>query len=115
MKNFPKTMKNFPKMFLMALPLLILMVPDAFAGTTSSTGGGSGAPGGTEFQTLWTTLSEWIQGYLGRIIAISFVVVGLASGILRGSVFGFVLGIASGIGLYLSPTIISSIMGATLP
>jgi len=97
-------MKNFAKMFLMALPLLILIAPDAFAGT-----------GGTEFNDLWNKLTEWVQGLLGRIIALTFVVVGLSAGILRGSIFGFVLGIASGIGLYLSPTIIQNIVTATLP
>lgn len=97
-------MKSVAKALLMAVPLMILVAPDAFAGT-----------GGTEFQTLWNTLVDWVQGLLGRIIAITFVVVGLAAGILRGSIFGFVLGIASGIGLYLSPTIIQNIVTATLP
>ncbi|OAI23920.1 TraA family conjugative transfer protein [Methylomonas sp. BW4-1] len=90
---------------LMALASLffMLMANDAMAGT-----------GGTEFNTVWTLLTGWVEGLLGRIIAIVFVIVGLVAGVVRGSIMGFVLGIASGVGLFAAPTIITNIVTATI-
>lgn len=69
--------------------------------------------GGTEFDDVWTTLVEWTQGTLGRIIAIAMVLVGVVAGVVRSSIMGFVVGVAAGMGLYNAPTVIESIMGAT--
>ena len=96
-------MNKTVKVFLLALPLLFALAPDAIAGQ-----------GGAEFQSLWDKLVEWSQGMLGRILAMIFIIVGLAGGVLRGSIFGFVTGIASAVGLYLASGIISSIVSATL-
>ncbi|WP_235726491.1 TraA family conjugative transfer protein [Methylocaldum szegediense] len=84
-------------------PLLVLLAPDAMAGS-----------GGTEFQTIYQTLSDWIQGILGRVISICFVIVGLVAGVVRGSIMGFVFGIASGVGLFVTPTILDNIVTATI-
>ncbi len=89
-------------MALVAL-MLVLLTPDALAGA-----------GGTEFNNVWTLLTGWVEGLLGRIIAIVFVIVGLVAGVVRGSIMGFVLGIASGVGLFAAPTIITNIVTATL-
>ena len=89
-------------MALVAL-MLVLLAPDALAGA-----------GGTEFNKVWTLLTGWVEGLLGRIIAIVFVIVGLVAGVVRGSIMGFVLGIASGVGLFAAPTIITNIVTATL-
>lgn len=86
-----------------ALPVLVLLAGAAHAGTS-----------GSEFNDLWTLLEGWSKGLLGRIIALTFVIVGLSAGVLRGSVMGFVVGVAAGVGLYLGPTIISNIVAATL-
>jgi conjugal transfer pilus assembly protein TraA len=90
---------------LMALAslLFMLMANDAMAGTA-----------GTEFSTVWSLLTGWVEGLLGRIIAIVFVIVGLVAGVVRGSIMGFVLGIASGVGLFAAPTIITNIVTATI-
>ena len=83
--------------------LLVTMAPDSMAGTA-----------GTEFSNVWTLLTGWVEGLLGRIIAIVFVIVGLVAGVVRGNMMGFVLGISSGVGLYAAPTIITNIVTATL-
>lgn len=83
--------------------LLVMLAPDAMAGTA-----------GTEFSNVWTLLTGWVEGLLGRIIAIVFVIVGLVAGVVRGSIMGFVLGVASGVGLFAAPTIITNIVTATL-
>lgn len=68
--------------------------------------------GGSEFDDVWSTLVDWTQGTLGRIIAIAMVLVGLVAGVTRNSIMGLVVGIAAGMGLYNAPTVIESIMGA---
>ncbi|WP_347987617.1 TraA family conjugative transfer protein [Methylomonas sp. AM2-LC] len=83
--------------------LLVTMAPDSMAGTA-----------GTEFSNVWTLLTGWVEGLLGRIIAIVFVIVGLVAGVVRGNMMGFVLGISSGVGLYAAPTIITNIVTATI-
>ena len=71
--------------------------------------------GGTEFQGAYDMLTGWMTGILGRIIAITFIVVGLVAGVMRQSIMGFVVGIAAGLGVFVAPDIIDSIVTATLP
>ena len=52
---------------------------------------------------------------LGRILAVTFMLVGLVSGVMRGSMMGLVLGIACGLGVYTAPTVIDNIVTAVLP
>jgi conjugal transfer pilus assembly protein TraA len=81
-----------------------LLVPDqAHAGT-----------GGTAFDDVWVTLKDWTQGTLGRIVAGALILVGVIGGIARQSLMGFAMGIGGGMGLYNSPTVVESIMSATL-
>ncbi|MNR61589.1 hypothetical protein D3C85_1833820 [compost metagenome] len=56
-----------------------------------------------------------MQGTLGRVVAGSMVLVGIVSGIVRQSIMSFATGVGGGVGLYNTPTIIESIMTATLP
>ncbi len=85
--------------------LLVAFVPViALAGT-----------GGGEFDDIWITLTDWVEGTLGRIIAAGIVIVGIVAGIVRQSLMAFAIGIAGGMGLYNTPTIIEEIMSATLP
>ena len=83
---------------------LLLLGPEALAGT-----GGS-----SEFGSIYTMLTGWLQGILGRILAVTFVAVGLVSGVVRGSMMGLVLGVACGLGVYTAPTVIDNIVTATL-
>lgn len=90
---------------LVAVTAAVLLVPDqAMAGT-----------GGAEFDDVWDTLKDWTQGTLGRIIAGAMIIVGLIGGIARQSLMAFAMGTGGGIGLYNSPTVVESIMSATLP
>lgn len=82
----------------------LLLGPEAYAGT-----GGS-----SEFGNIYTMLTGWLQGILGRILAVTFVAVGLVSGVVRGSMMGLVLGVACGLGVYTAPTVIDNIVTATL-
>ena len=71
--------------------------------------------GGTEFDSVYTTISGWATGTLGKLLALAAVIVGLGMGIVRQSVVGFVVGLGMAIGIYQSPAIVDSIVTATLP
>ena len=81
-------------------------------------GGADVALAGTEddgeFEDIWDTLVGWTQGTLGRIIALTLIIVGAAMGVVRQSLITFVVGIAMGLALYNAPTIIENIMTGTL-
>ena len=84
---------------------MALMISEpSFAGT-----------GGDAFTDVWDTLKDWTQGTLGRIVAGAMVLVGIVGGIARQSLMAFALGIGGGMGLYNTPTVVESVMSATLP
>ena len=87
-----------------ALGVVAMSVTPVLAGT-----------GGTEFDSVYTTISGWATGTLGKLLALAAVIVGLGMGIVRQSVVGFVVGLGMAIGIYQSPTIVDSIVTATLP
>lgn len=70
---------------------------------------------GDAFTDVWDTLKDWTQGTLGRIVAGAMVLVGIVGGIARQSLMAFALGIGGGMGLYNTPTVVESVMSATLP
>jgi conjugal transfer pilus assembly protein TraA len=88
---------------LFAVMGLMLFMPAVNAGVT-----------GTEFQPLYDTLVGWMTGYMGRVIAVVFIIVGVIAGAGK-SIMGFVLGIAAGVGMFLSPALIDNTVSATLP
>ncbi|MBV5272385.1 MAG: pili assembly chaperone [Lamprocystis purpurea] len=95
---------------LMALGLLAFMAALMLVADPTLAG-----TGGSEFNPLYTKLSDWMTGYLGRVVAAVFIIVGLVAGVTRGSVMGFVFGVAAGTGLFLAPNVIDATVSATLP
>jgi conjugal transfer pilus assembly protein TraA len=71
--------------------------------------------GGTEFDTIYQTLLGWIQGTLGKVIALTALAVGLTIGIMRQSIMAVVVGIAMSMALYYGPTVIEGVVAAALP
>lgn len=99
---------------LVATLLVATTITIAHATTSAGVGSsGSGLQGRDAFASIWTTVKNWTEGTLGKVIALAIVLVGIASGIVRQSLMGLVVGIAGGVGLYHAPTIIDSVMGAT--
>ena len=92
-----------PAVLTAAAVFLLTDSGDAFAGT-----------GGEEFADVWDTLKEWIQGTLGRVICGSMILVGIVAGVARQSISAFAIGIGGGIGLYNTPTVIESVLSATV-
>lgn len=89
---------------LAASVLAVLYAPDVFA----SSGGG-------EFDEIWEKLKEWMQGTLGKVLALVAILVGVVMGIGRQNLMAFVIGPAIGIGLYYSPDLIDGLMAASVP
>ncbi|EJB8581787.1 hypothetical protein KW438_04000 [Vibrio fluvialis] len=105
MTNAVRTIQTQRLMTIGALGLMALMISEpSFAGT-----------GGDAFADVWDTLKDWTQGTLGRIVAGAMVLVGIVGGIARQSLMAFALGIGGGMGLYNTPTVVESVMSATLP
>jgi conjugal transfer pilus assembly protein TraA len=83
--------------------LLALGTTSAFAGTT-----------GTEFQTMYTTLLNWATGYLGKAIAVAAFILGAGIGVARSSPIPALAGVVFALFMVYVPTIIDSIMTATI-
>lgn len=88
----------------LAVAVLVATSDAALAGT-----------GGTEFDDIWLTLTDWVQGTLGRVVSGAMVMVGIIGGVARQSLMGLGMGVGAGLGLYNTPTVVESIMTATLP
>ncbi|MEK6175136.1 TraA family conjugative transfer protein [Vibrio cholerae] len=105
MTNAVRSIQTLRLMTIGALGLMALMISEpSFAGTY-----------GDAFTDVWDTLKDWTQGTLGRIVAGAMVLVGIVGGIARQSLMAFALGIGGGMGLYNTPTVVESVMSATLP
>lgn len=70
--------------------------------------------GGTEFNPAYTTITDWLQGDLGRLIAASLLVVGLVMGVVRQSIMAAVPAIACGLVATVAPTIIGAVVTAVI-
>ena len=71
----------------------------AFAGTTGN---------------LYDLVHDWATGYLGRAIALIFLLVGLGVGIVRGSVMGAVGCLAAAMCLLIAPSVVEGILTAVI-
>ena len=64
------------------------------------------ATGGAEFKSLYELVSGWARGYLGRAIAAVFLLVGLLTGLVRGSA---VTAMGAAVALLMLPAIIDTL------
>lgn len=88
------------------LPLFVMLAAvsgSALAGTT-----------GEEFEQLYNLVNDWATGYLGRAIALIFLLVGLGIGVLRGSLIGAVGCLGAAMCLLIAPTVIEGILTAVI-
>jgi conjugal transfer pilus assembly protein TraA len=83
--------------------VLVIGAGTALAGTT-----------GTEFQTMYTTLLNWVSGYLGKSIAIAAFILGAGIGIARSSPIPALVGVVFALFMVYVPNIIDGIMTAVI-
>jgi conjugal transfer pilus assembly protein TraA len=88
--------------FLLFFVVILFSVP-AFAGT-----------GGTEFQEIYTTLTDWTTGYLGKALAAGLFLTAMAIGIVRQSLMAIVLGIGCAMAVNYTPTILDAVVTALI-
>lgn len=99
-----------PRSALRPLALMALLTVVAIAASSPSIAG----TGGTEFNSAYTTITNWLQGDLGRLIAASLLVVGLVMGVVRQSIMAAVPAIACGLVATVAPTIIGAVVTAVI-
>jgi conjugal transfer pilus assembly protein TraA len=63
---------------------------------------------------VYTSLTEWSQGSVGKTIALGMILVGIVAGIGRQSLMAFAVGIGGGLGLYNAASVIDLVFNATL-
>lgn len=79
------------------------------------TGAAVAGGGGTEFGTLVTQLTDWLEGGLGQVIALGALAVGLGIGVVQQSVMAVVVGIAMAVAVFYGPGILTGVISAGLP
>ena len=92
------------------LASMAILLACGLAASTASFAG----TGGTEFNPAYTTITDWLQGDLGRLIAASLLVVGLVMGVVRQSIMAAVPAIACGLVATVAPTIIGAVVTAVI-
>ena len=83
--------------------LLTLAAGSALGGTT-----------GAEFQTMYTTLLNWVTGFLGKSIALAAFILGAGIGIARSSPIPALVGVVFALFMVYVPNIIDGIMTAVI-
>src|SRR5215218_8696087 len=91
-------------------------VVSALLGVVLTLGAGSVLAGttGTEFQTMYTTLLNWVNGFLRKSIAIAAFILGAGIGIARSSPIPALTGVVFALFMVYVPNIIDGIMTATI-
>ncbi len=83
--------------------ILLLITNVAMAGVT-----------GTEFIAIYTLLSDWVSGYLGRTIAFAGMILGLgAAALSQRPVLGLV-GLFFGVVVLILPTVLNAMLTAVI-
>lgn len=70
--------------------------------------------GGAEFQGAYDQIADFTQGFLGKLLTLLMILVGLIMGIARQSIVTLVVGVGMGIALVNAPNIVNVLVGATL-
>lgn len=74
----------------------------------------AGAAVGGPLDDVYTTLTTWTQGSVGKVVMIAFILVGIVAGIAKQSLIAFAVGIGAGLGIYNAPTIVDTVFTAVI-
>ncbi|MCX7099424.1 MAG: pili assembly chaperone [Methylococcales bacterium] len=90
----------------------LLLAVALIIGLSLSAGSAMAGTGGTEFDDIYTLLTGWTQGVLGKIISLAMSIVGLTAGVVNQTIMPVVVGIGGALALYYGPNIINGIVTA---
>lgn len=93
---------------------LILRIAGAAAVLMAASDMALAAEGSSDFQVLYDRLAGWLTGSLGKALALAFLAVGLAAGIVRGSVIAAVTCLGAALALVTMPSILNSLFTGTI-
>lgn len=93
-----------------AVVVLAVAAPEAMAEMTTTT---TTTNRGAEFNAVYSLVRDWATGGLGKVISLAFLLVGLAIGVLRGSVIATVSCLSACVALVLGPSIIDALFTAS--
>lgn len=103
MKDFNLTDTQAKTLFLLSLVVLMCVLnTTAYAGTDAT------------FDSWVTQMTDWLQGSLGKGIAIGFILVGIVMGMIQQSLMAFAIGVGAALGLNYTPTILTNMFSAVL-
>ena len=88
---------------MMALGIVLMATSNAHAGA-----------GGTEFAPIYTLIEGWSQGSLGKLLALTMLLVGIVSGIARQSIMAGAVGLGAAVTVFYAPTVINTMVSAML-
>lgn len=74
----------------------------------------AGNGGTTEFGGLYDLLVGWAEGTLGKVIAVSMFLIGVATGVARQSLMAIAIGIGGAVAVAYTPTVIDGIVTAMM-
>lgn len=69
---------------------------------------------GTEFQASYDLIVGWINGYLGKAIALSFFLIGIFQGVARQNIMAAGMAIAAAFAIVVVPTILDGVLTSTV-
>lgn len=93
---------------------LILILASMLAIALYASAVQAGAGGTAEFGTIQTTISGWMKGALGKVLALSSLGVGLGVGVVKQSIMAFVLGVGMAVSTYYGPDVLESVVSAAI-
>ena len=109
MKTTLNQTKNNNVIFQLALIVLLTAAYTAIPDLAHA-----GASIGGPLDDVYTTLTTWTQGSIGKVVMLSFILVGVVAGIARQSLLAFAVGIGAGLGTYNAPVIVDTVFTAVL-
>lgn len=87
----------------------LVLVGTAVAGTAIA------GSGGTEFATAYAQIKDWMEGTLGKLMAVGALAVGLGMGVVKQSIMAAVVGVSLALACAYGPGVLDGILTAALP
>lgn len=98
----------------MTLKQKVLAISGVLVLTALIPGMASAGTGGTEFDTAYNMLADWLKGGLGRLFALALFATGIAAGVMKQSLMAAIVGIGAALAVTYGPDILGGIVAAAI-